>query len=69
MLEPHSSVQHCTVQHCTALYCTLPAHNCTPACMGQVCSHVPGVNKYVGGDLFCFNINCSERHNADANFA
>ena len=69
MLEPHSSVQHCTVQHCTALHCTLPAHNCTPACMGQVCSHVPGVNKYVGGDLFCFNINCSEGHNADANFA
>ena len=53
MLEPHSPVQHCTVQYCTALYCTSPAHNCTSACTGQVCSHVPGVNKYVGGDLLC----------------
>ena len=53
MLEPHSPVQHCTVQYCTALYCTSPAHNCTSACTGQVCSHVPGVNKFML-EVTCF---------------
>ena len=65
MLEPHSPVQHCTVQYCTALYCTSPAHNCTSACTGQVCSHVQGVNKYVGGDLLCTNISFTEGQNAE----